>query len=165
MFPTLPTDTSYTLYSRRHRHGRDIKAGDIVIFENPVFLRGLAIKRVIGMPGDYVVHDPSQSPTVGGAPVDDGTATRASEASASASASTAAGSTPPPAEPTMVQVPEGHVWVAGDNLAYSRDSRFYGPLPMALIQGKCLYNGDGWFSWRDIRDTGLQPVPGGEESD
>lgn len=146
MFPTLPTDTSFTIYSRRHRHGRNIKAGDVVIFENPVFLRGLAIKRVVGMPGDYVVHDPSQSPTVGGALIE-GTPTPTTETSTS-----------PPSEPMLIQVPEGHVWVAGDNLAYSRDSRFYGPLPMALIQGKCLYNGDGWFSWRDLRETGFQPA-------
>ena len=36
----------------------------------------------------------------------------------------------------LVQVPEGHFWVAGDNVDWSRDSRDYGPLPMALIVGK-----------------------------
>ncbi|KAL1681979.1 peptidase S24/S26A/S26B/S26C, partial [Schizophyllum commune] len=35
-----------------------------------------------------------------------------------------------------VVVPEGHVWLAGDNLAWSRDSRMYGPVPMSLIAGK-----------------------------
>ncbi|KAI5898728.1 LexA/Signal peptidase [Schizophyllum commune H4-8] len=35
-----------------------------------------------------------------------------------------------------VVVPEGHVWLAGDNLAWSRDSRVYGPVPMSLIAGK-----------------------------
>lgn len=160
MFPTMPTSTSLTVYSRRHRHGRNIKAGDVIIFENPVFLRGMAIKRVIGMPGDYVVYDPAQSPTVGGAGIGGDATTRATETSTSKKTNT--GTSPPP-EPTMIQVPEGHVWVAGDNLAYSRDSRFYGPLPMALILGKCLYNGDGWFSWRDMRGTGFQPVLREEE--
>ena len=34
------------------------------------------------------------------------------------------------------QVPEGHCWLLGDNLHDSRDSRTYGPLPLALITGK-----------------------------
>ncbi|TRM61481.1 peptidase S24/S26A/S26B/S26C, partial [Schizophyllum amplum] len=37
-----------------------------------------------------------------------------------------------------VVVPEGHVWLAGDNLAWSRDSRVYGPVPMSLIAGKIV---------------------------
>lgn len=93
------------------------------------------------MPGDYVVRDPSQSPTVGAAPVPGIT-----EADAVRE------------EPVMVQVPEGHVWVAGDSLSYSRDSRFYGPVPMALIAGKALYNGDGWFNWTSFRTPQLIPV-------
>ncbi|KAK7064464.1 mitochondrial inner membrane protease subunit 1 [Favolaschia claudopus] len=35
-----------------------------------------------------------------------------------------------------VQVPKGHMWIMGDNAAYSRDSRDYGPVSMGLIQGK-----------------------------
>ncbi|MCJ1389476.1 hypothetical protein MMC18_002333 [Xylographa bjoerkii] len=38
----------------------------------------------------------------------------------------------------MVQIPEGHCWLAGDNLPDSRDSRDYGPLPLALIKGKVI---------------------------
>ncbi|KAJ3776892.1 LexA/Signal peptidase [Lentinula raphanica] len=33
-------------------------------------------------------------------------------------------------------VPKGHIWLCGDNMAYSRDSRDYGPVPMALIRSK-----------------------------
>ena len=33
-------------------------------------------------------------------------------------------------------MPEGHCWLLGDNEDASRDSRTYGPLPMALIRGK-----------------------------
>ena len=36
------------------------------------------------------------------------------------------------------KIPEGHCWLAGDNLPDSRDSRDYGPLPMALIKGKVI---------------------------
>jgi len=35
-----------------------------------------------------------------------------------------------------VMVPKGHVWLSGDNAAMSRDSREYGPVSTALIQGK-----------------------------
>jgi mitochondrial inner membrane protease subunit 1 len=35
-----------------------------------------------------------------------------------------------------IRVPKGHVWVIGDNASHSRDSRVYGPVPMALIRGK-----------------------------
>ncbi|RDB28390.1 Mitochondrial inner membrane protease subunit 1 [Hypsizygus marmoreus] len=34
-----------------------------------------------------------------------------------------------------VKIPKGHVWISGDNAAYSRDSREYGPVSMSLIQG------------------------------
>ncbi|XP_009339351.2 mitochondrial inner membrane protease subunit 1 [Pyrus x bretschneideri] len=33
-------------------------------------------------------------------------------------------------------VPRGHVWIQGDNIYSSFDSRTYGPIPYGLIQGK-----------------------------
>ena len=47
-------------------------------------------------------------------------------------------------------MPEGHCWLIGDNLPESRDSRTYGPVPLALIKGKViarlgLGNGFGWI--------------------
>jgi len=108
-----------------------------------MFVEQESCKRVIGMPGDYVLRDPHLSSSVGGAPVS-GIQEEVTDAVRE--------------EPVMVQVPEGHVWVAGDNLSYSRDSRFYGPVPMALIQGRTLYSGDGWFKWTSFRRSQLQPV-------
>lgn len=37
---------------------------------------------------------------------------------------------------SYVTVPEGHVWIAGDNAAASRDSRDYGPVPIALVRSR-----------------------------
>jgi signal peptidase I len=38
----------------------------------------------------------------------------------------------------MVTVPDGHVWLEGDNPANSSDSRSYGALPVALVQGRVV---------------------------
>ena len=47
-------------------------------------------------------------------------------------------------------MPQGHCWLIGDNVDASRDSRFYGPLPLALIKGKVIarvlpWGRRGWF--------------------
>jgi inner membrane protease subunit 1 len=38
-----------------------------------------------------------------------------------------------------MQVPNGHVWLQGDNQYVSRDSREYGPVPAALVKGKVFF--------------------------
>ncbi|OEL30407.1 Mitochondrial inner membrane protease subunit 2 [Dichanthelium oligosanthes] len=37
------------------------------------------------------------------------------------------------------QIPVGHCWVEGDNSGNSLDSRFYGPVPLGLMQGKVTH--------------------------
>ncbi|KAF8973750.1 peptidase S24/S26A/S26B/S26C [Flammula alnicola] len=44
-----------------------------------------------------------------------------------------------------VVVPKGHVWISGDNAQWSRDSREYGPVPMALIKGRLIAR--VWMFW------------------
>ncbi|KAH8772647.1 peptidase S24/S26A/S26B/S26C [Diaporthe sp. PMI_573] len=113
------------IISHRHRRGKDIKVGDLVRFKIPVN-DGLAIKRVLGVAGDYVMMG-----------------------------------TPESGQDTMIQVPPGHVWLIGDNLPASRDSRLYGPVPMALIDGKVIARTGAW-PWQmhaieNPFDTGHNP--------
>lgn len=37
-----------------------------------------------------------------------------------------------------IEIPKGHVWLSGDNMSNSRDSRDYGPVSMGLIEGKVI---------------------------
>lgn len=108
MLPTLSiwspeAGCDYLLVSYLYRRGRDIHVGDIVSFWHPVRRGTIAMKRVVAMPGDFVLRD-----------------------------------TPGQGDGTLIQVPQGHCWVAGDNLEWSRDSRHFGPLPLALIRGKLI---------------------------
>ncbi|XP_029411063.1 mitochondrial inner membrane protease subunit 1 isoform X3 [Nannospalax galili] len=38
-----------------------------------------------------------------------------------------------------IKVPRGHVWLEGDNLQNSTDSRYYGPIPYGLIRGRIFF--------------------------
>lgn len=41
--------------------------------------------------------------------------------------------------PRRVHIPEGRCWLQGDNIYDSTDSRFYGPVPLALIQAVVFF--------------------------
>ncbi|RUP52395.1 peptidase S24/S26A/S26B/S26C [Jimgerdemannia flammicorona] len=57
------------------------------------------------------------------------------------------------ADPTVLErryltVPKGHVWLGGDNISNSTDSRVYGPVPYALVKGRVfarLWPQPGWI--------------------
>ena len=136
MYPTMSPNLARIILSRRHAGGKDIQVGDVVEAYSPIQHHGRVAKRVIGMPGDYVVRDPALAPTLGGASLPGVLDTNKARR-----------------EPEMVQVPENHAWLAGDNLGKSRDSRVYGPVPLAMLTAKGLYTGDGWFSWKKLDNT------------
>ncbi|OAD75232.1 hypothetical protein PHYBLDRAFT_110625 [Phycomyces blakesleeanus NRRL 1555(-)] len=41
-------------------------------------------------------------------------------------------------ERKYVNVPDGHLWLSGDNMSNSNDSRTYGPVPMGLLRGRVV---------------------------
>ncbi|KEQ73775.1 LexA/Signal peptidase, partial [Aureobasidium namibiae CBS 147.97] len=110
MLPTLNASGTSVVISKWYRRGRGIQVGDIVSYKHPIQGELTTIKRVIGMPGDFVLRD-----------------------------------TPSKGDGTMIQVPVGHCWTVGDNLAASRDSRMYGPVPLALVKGKVVAIWNDWL--------------------
>ncbi|KAF2817841.1 uncharacterized protein BDZ99DRAFT_457518 [Mytilinidion resinicola] len=55
MYPTLAVRGDYWICSKRHRRGKDVKVGDIISFTHPVLPGFGGVKRVVGMPGDFVL--------------------------------------------------------------------------------------------------------------
>ncbi|MFC4099189.1 signal peptidase I [Paenibacillus xanthanilyticus] len=96
--------------------------GDIVIINGPEYERRL-VKRLIGLPGDvidiqagrlYINGELQEEPYVKG--------------------STYAGSVSLP-----YTVPEGHVFVMGDNREHSIDSRELGPIALSSLEGRAIF--------------------------
>lgn len=54
MLPTLDIMGEWVLVSSRHRHGRGVRVGDLVTYDIPVSGEWCGLKRVVGLPGDYV---------------------------------------------------------------------------------------------------------------
>jgi inner membrane protease subunit 1 len=113
MLPTMSVVEWMIEESIRHEwFPQTLKRGQIVSFISPLDPNILVCKRILGMPGDTVLVDPTTLP----APID-----RTTE------------------QETKVHhviVPKGHIWVQGDNASASRDSRTYGPVPIALVRGR-----------------------------
>lgn len=57
MLPTLAVQGDSVLVSSFYRHGRGVKVGDIISFKHPCEPEAAAVKRVVGMPGDFVMRD------------------------------------------------------------------------------------------------------------
>ncbi|GHJ84546.1 hypothetical protein NliqN6_0948 [Naganishia liquefaciens] len=129
--------------------GWGIKRGDIVVATSPTDPSKTVCKRVIGLEGDIIEIDPSLRSTRRRAKKDSAPPPPTWEQiDASHRETLRASSTPPallsPVFPSPrgakshVHIPRGHVWLAGDNLSNSTDSRAYGPVPVALLKGKVL---------------------------
>ena len=145
-----------------------VNRGDVVVFtdpdhwlttQEPTGLQGVAqdflvairifpqnaghhlIKRVIGMPGDHVVADGKGSLTVNGVELHEGYLKPGRSASDLA---------------FDVTVPEGYIWVMGDNRANSSDSRYHqndvhrGFVPMSNVVGVAKNVVWPYFHWSSL---------------
>ncbi len=103
----------------------------LTFWDGPVEASGFVVKRIIGLPGDTVAccNDYGQL-SVNGAPIDERYTTLA------------AGDPRASRDPFSVTVPEGAVWVLGDNRRVSLDSRFHqsgelsGAVPLENVIGR-----------------------------
>lgn len=60
MLPTMSVTGDWVFISKLHVYGRGVKPGDLVSYTHPIDGPGVhVIKRIIGMPGDFVVKDPT----------------------------------------------------------------------------------------------------------
>lgn len=127
MIPTIAAYNDYVHVLKKHRDGKGLKIGDCIVAVKPTDPSQRVCKRITGMPGDIILVDPSmgfkQSYKV--EELDSQAQQNIEERFNS-----------------YVCIPEGHVWVTGDNLSHSLDSRCYNSLPMGLIRGKIVAAND-----------------------
>lgn len=135
-----------------------IHRGDVVVATSPTDPRRTVCKRVLGLEGDIVEVDPLRKrrgrDRAGAGASSEKRWEEVDAEHRKALAHGAAGSAGDPQEAQAevlvpvftrrqrdnehVRIPRGHVWLAGDNLSNSTDSRAYGPVPLALVKGKVL---------------------------
>jgi signal peptidase I len=57
MNPTMNATGDWLLLSKRYRRGRGVEVGDMVSYKHPIDQDSYGVKRVVGMPGDFVLRD------------------------------------------------------------------------------------------------------------
>jgi inner membrane protease subunit 1 len=128
MEPTLRDRGDVVLVEKWTPGWRQLCRGDVVIAASPWDPSKLLCKRVVGLPGDLVSLQPTPSlhglgitlPFVLDDDPDDFRLERAGHGG------------------TLTIVPRGHVWLQGDNVGKSVDSRTFGPVPVGLVRGRVL---------------------------
>lgn len=122
MEPTIMTGDR-VLAEKISKHFREPARGDIVVFDDPTGSHPQLIKRVIATGGQSVALQegkvvvdgtPLEEAYVHGKPSDPGTV------------------------PLPITLAPDEVWLMGDNRPNSGDSRFMGPIPVSMIQGRAF---------------------------
>ena len=57
MLPTINAKGVWVCIDQTYTRGRGVRVGDVVVFHHPLVSGAGAIKRVMGMPGDFVTKD------------------------------------------------------------------------------------------------------------
>ena len=127
MRPTL-MEGDRVLVNKLSYRLHDVNRGDVIVFDRPTALAAGPndpadlIKRVLGLPGDTLQTRDGKVFVNGRELAEpyltDGTVTDNID------------------EP--VTIPDGHVWVMGDNRGNSQDSRVFGPVPEDTIVGRAF---------------------------
>ncbi|HYQ95842.1 MAG TPA: signal peptidase I [Candidatus Eisenbacteria bacterium] len=132
---------THRYYHHRFPGFRKPERGDIIVFRYPVDLRKDFIKRCVAIGGQtvelknkilyvdgkrqaepYVIHEDDRILPRGISPRDNF---------------------------GPIVVPKDHIFMMGDNRDNSLDSRFWGPLSVALVKGKAIFR---YFSWDGDRN-------------
>jgi len=113
---------------------------DVIVFIYPVDQSKDFIKRVIGLPGD-TVEIIGKEIFINGRPFDDHSG-HYTEGQGSSSRSAARGRIGP------LRVPEGKLFVMGDNRDHSYDSRFWGFVPLSSVKGEAFIIYWSWPHWK-----------------
>lgn len=116
------------------------KRDDIIVFIFPVDKSKDFIKRVIGLPGDEI-EIIGQKILINGEPFDDTHGFYSDSEDKSAQAMNNAHLGP-------ISVPEGQLFVMGDNRLHSYDSRFWGFVPVKSVKGKAFIIYWSWPHWK-----------------
>lgn len=117
---------------------RDPKPGDIVTFQDPQIPGRVLIKRCIAVGGQTVdINDADGLVYVDGVPL--------SESYTDGEPSY----TLPGGVSFPYTVPEGSIWVMGDNRTNSQDARYFGAIPISSVTGR------GALVYWPIEDIGL----------
>lgn len=112
--------------------------GDIIVFKFPKDETRDFIKRVIGLPGD-LLEVRQQKVYINNKPYEDASARHTESPSDSPLV--------PRDDFGPILVPDGHVFVMGDNRENSQDSRYWGYLDVKKIRGKALMI---YWSWDQL---------------
>ena len=139
MRPTLQ-DGEYILVNKLAYKFSEPQRGDIIVFVFPVNPEEDLIKRIIGIPGDTVSIQDGVL-TVNGAVVDEPYINA------------------PPVYNGTWQVPEGNLFVLGDNRNDSRDSHQWGLLPMENVIGRSVMIYWPPEEWQIIRHLNEDYIP------
>lgn len=136
MRPTIMENDRVLAEKITYRFVRKPQAGDVVVFDDPLGQHPQLIKRVIAVAGQTVdVKDGKV--VVDGVPLNE--------------PYTHGKTTTPGTVALPITIPEGSVWLMGDNRPNSGDSRFFGPRPVTTVRGKAF-----WTYWPPSRFGALR---------